>query len=302
MKKPVYVVDAMNYIFRAYHGLPDNITSPRGILTNAVLGYLRTLLRIIKERKPEYMASAFERDTSFRSAIFSGYKANRTRPPAELEAQFDYCRKITAAIGVACLEADAYEADDIIGTIAAKMSGEGHPVVVVTGDKDMCQLVSVNVCVYDIAKENWLHEASVREKFGVAPAQIPDLLALHGDHVDNIPGVAGVGEKTARQILSVCQNIEDVVHTRIDTTLNFRGRDTILKRIRENMETVRTSRNLATIRCDAPIVISPERLRYRGADTRILHPLCEELGLVRVLADIPLAQPTLFPVQVSSNP
>jgi DNA polymerase I len=294
VKKPVYVVDAMNYIFRAYHGLPDNITSPKGMLTNAVLGYLRTLLRIIKERKPEYMAAAFEKDTSFRSSIFSGYKANRTQPPAELEAQFDYCRKITAAIGVACVEADDYEADDVIGTIAMRMSAEGHPVIVVTGDKDMSQLVCDNIRVYDIAKENWLDEAGVREKFGVAPAQIPDLLALHGDHVDNIPGVTGVGEKIARQILSVCGTVEDVVHTHIDTRLQFRGRDAVLKRIRENMETVRTSRRLATLCCEVPIEISADKLRYRRAEKRTLHPLCQELGFIRVLDDIPLAQPALF--------
>jgi DNA polymerase-1 len=294
MKKPVYVVDAMNYIFRAYYGLPGNITSPKGMLTNAVLGYLRTLLRIIKERKPEYLAAAFEKNTSFRSSIFSGYKANRTQPPAELEAQFDYCRKITAAIGVACIEADDYEADDVIGTIAMRMSAEAHPVIIVTGDKDMSQLVCDNIRVYDIAKENWLDEAGVREKFGVTPAQIPDLLALHGDHVDNIPGVTGVGEKIARQILSVCETIEDVVHTHIDTRLQFRGRDAVLKRIRENMDTVRTSRRLAKICCEAPIEISAEKLRYRRAEKRTLHPLCEELGFVRVLDDIPLAQPTLF--------
>jgi DNA polymerase-1 len=294
MKKPVYVVDALNYIFRAYHGLPADITSPKGMLTNAVLGYLRTLLRIIKERKPEYMAAAFEKDTSFRSSIFSGYKANRTQPPAELEAQFDYCRKITAAIGVACIEADDYEADDVIGTIAMRMSAEGHPVIIVTGDKDMSQLVCGNIRVYDIAKENWIDETRVREKFGVTPAQIPDLLALHGDHVDNIPGVTGVGEKIARQILSVCETVEDVVHTHIDSRLQFRGRDAVLKRIRENMETVRTSRRLATICCEAPIEISAEKLRYRRAEKRTLHPLCEELGFVRVLDEIPLAQPTLF--------
>jgi DNA polymerase-1 len=294
MKKPVYVVDAMNYIFRAYYGLPGNITSPKGMLTNAVLGYLRTLLRIIKERKPEYLAAAFEKDTSFRSSIYRGYKANRTQPPAELEAQFDYCRKITAAIGVACIEADDYEADDVIGTIAMRMSAEGHPVVIVTGDKDMSQLVCDNIRVYDIAKENWLDEAGVREKFGVTPAQIPDLLALHGDHVDNIPGVTGVGEKIARQILSVCETIEDVVHTHIDTRLQFRGRDAVLKRIRENMDTVRTSRRLAEICCEAPIEISAEKLRYRRAEKRTLHPLCQELGFIRVLDEIPLAQPTLF--------
>jgi len=294
MKKPVYVVDAMNYIFRAYHGLPDNITSPSGMLTNAILGYLRTLLRIIKERKPEYMAAAFEGDTSFRNSIFTAYKANRTPPPPKLEAQFEYCRQITTAIGVACFEASEYEADDIIGTIATRMSGEGHPVVVVTGDKDMSQLVSDHVRVYDIAKEHWLDEAAVREKFGVTPAQIPDLLALHGDHVDNIPGVMGVGEKTARQILSVCETVEDVVHDHIDAKLKFRGRDAVLNRIRENMDTVRTSRRLATICCDAPIQVSAERLRYRRADRGTLNPLCEELGFVRVLEDIPLAQPTLF--------
>ena len=294
MKKPVYVVDAMNYIFRAYHGLPDNITSPKGMLTNAVLGYLRTLLRIIKERKPEYMAAAFEKNTSFRSTIFAAYKANRTQPPADLEAQFDYCRKITKAIGVACVEADDYEADDVIGTIASRMSTLGHAVVVVTGDKDMSQLVCDAVQVYDMAREHWLNEDAVREKFGVAPHQIPDLLALHGDHIDNIPGVMGVGEKTARHILSVCRNIEDLTDTTLGSKMKFRGRDEILRRIRENMETVRISRQLATICCEAPIDVSPEILRYRRADRRTLDPLCRELGFLQVLDDIPLAQPMLF--------
>jgi len=294
MKKPVYVVDAMNYIFRAYHSLPDNITSPDGLLTNAVLGYLRTLLRIIKERKPDYMAAAFEKDTSFRNTLFAAYKANRKQPPEELEAQFEYCRRITQAIGVACVEVDNYEADDVIGTIAARMSAIGYRVVVVTGDKDMSQLVSDAVSVYDIGREHWLDEAGVREKFGVAPAQIPDLLALHGDHIDNIPGVMGVGAKTARQILSVCGSIEDLSDMNLSAKLRFRGRDEILRRIRENMETVRVSRRLATICCEAPIEVSPEVLRYRRADRRTLDPLCRKLGFMSVVEDIPLAQPTLF--------
>ena len=294
MKKPVYVVDAMNYIFRAYYSLPDSITSPDGLLTNAVLGYLRTLLRIINERKPEYMAAAFEKDTSFRNNLFAAYKANRKQPPENLEAQFEYCRRITQAIGVACVEVDNYEADDVIGTIAARMSAIGHRVVVVTGDKDMSQLVSGAVMVYDIGKGHWLDEAAVREKFGVAPAQIPDLLALHGDHIDNIPGVMGVGAKTARQILSVYGSIEDLTDTSPSERLRFRGRDEILRRIRENMETVRVSRRLATICCEAPIEVSPEILRYRRADRRTLDPLCRELGFMGVVEDIPLAQPTLF--------
>jgi 5'-3' exonuclease len=294
MKKPVYVVDAMNYIFRAYYSLPDNITSPKGMLTNAVLGYLRTLLRIIKERKPEYMAAAFEKDTSFRNTMFAAYKANRKQHPEDLEAQFEYCRKITEAIGVACLEVDDYEADDVIGTIARRMSALGHRVVVVTGDKDMSQLVCDNVHVYDIANGRWLDEAAVREKFGVAPGQIPDLLALHGDHVDNIPGVMGVGEKTARQILSVCGTVEELIDAEIAARFSFRGRVEILRRIRENMETVRISRRLATICCEAPIEVSADVLRYRRGDRDALDPLCRELGFVGVFDDIPLAQPMLF--------
>ena len=294
MKGPVYVLDAMNYIFRAYHSLPDTISAPSGMLTNAVLGYVRTLLRIIKERKPDYMAAAFEGDTSFRNRLFAAYKANRQAPPEDLAPQFDYCRKMTEAMGVRCLEMDDFEADDVIGTIAVRMSSLGHPVVIVTGDKDMSQLVSDSVQVYDIAKEHWLDEAGVREKFGVAPRQIPDLLALHGDSIDNIPGVTGVGPKTARQILSVCNELEDLLKTDIATKLSFRGRDEILRRIRENFEAVRVSRKLATICCEAPIEVSADVLRYRRGDRCVLDPLCAELGFVRVLNDIPMAQPMLF--------
>lgn len=296
MKKRVYVVDALNYIFRAYHALPPDITSPTGVLTNAVLGYLRTLLRIIREAKPEYMAAAFEKNASFRSSIFPAYKANRKQTPQDLEAQFDYCRRITEAIGVTCIEKADYEADDVIGTIATRMSAAGHPVVIVTGDKDMSQLVSQTVSVYDMAKEYWFDEAAVRERFGVSPAQIPDLLALHGDPTDNIPGVMGVGKKTARQILTTCGNIEGLADASLSSRLKFRGRDEILKRIGENMDSIRMSRTLATICCEAPIEFSTETLRYRRGDRRVLDSLCRELGLARVLEEIPLAQPTLFPI------
>src|SRR4030095_15114093 len=139
--------------------------------------------------------------------------------------------------------------------------------------------VSNAVSVYDIGREQWLDEAGVREKFGVAPSQIPDLLALHGDHVDNIPGVMGVGEKTARQILSVYSSIESLDDENPGATLKFRGRNEILRRIRNNMETVRISRKLATICCDAPIEVSPHVLRYRRAEPRILQPLRGAVGV-----------------------
>ena len=295
MREPVYIIDAYNYIFRAYHGIPANMTAPSGMQTNAVLGYLRTLLRIIKEQRPQYMAAAFEGNTSFRSQMFSAYKANRTQMPDDLAPQIDYCRRITEAVGIATFEASAYEADDVIGTIAVKMWSLGHPAVIVTGDKDMSQLVCEGIRVYDMAKELWLDEAGVREKFGVSPTQIPDLLALHGDSVDNIPGVPGVGRKTAQQLLSVCSCIEDLIGPADRfQSVSIRGRDLALQRIRESMETVRMSRKLATICCEVPLTINADTVRYRRANPYTLRPLCIELGLKRVIDDIPLAQASLF--------
>jgi DNA polymerase-1 len=165
----------------------------------------------------------------------------------------------------------------------------------VTGDKDMSQLVCDGIRIYDIAKEVWLDEPAVLEKFGVTPPQIPDLLALLGDSVDNIPGVFGVGDKTARQILSVCSGVEDLVSApHLDDQFTFRGRTDILRRIRDNIDSVRTSRKLATICCDVPINVTPDVVRYRRGDSRRLGALCDELGFRRVMDDIPIAQPMLF--------
>jgi DNA polymerase I len=295
MRKPVYIVDAMNHIFRAYYALPRDIHSPSGMLTNAVFGYARTLLRLIRDHKPEYLVSVFEGDTSFRNALFSDYKANRAEHPADLEPQVDSCRRVTQAIGVPYFQLHDYEADDLIGTIAVRMWQNGHSVVIVTGDKDMSQLVRTGISVYDMGKGVWFDEARVREKFGVAPGQIPELLSLLGDSVDNIPGVFGVGEKTARQILSICSCVEDLVHSdAFDDRFTFRSRTDILRRIRTNIDSVRLSRKLATICCDAPITVNADTVRYRRAHRDSLDPVLKELGLKQIAPDVPLAQPTLF--------
>jgi 5'-3' exonuclease len=189
---PVFLIDAMNYIFRAYYGMPATITAPSGMKTNAVLGYLRTLLRIIREENPPYMAAAFEGAHSFRRKLFADYKANRGAPPDDLKVQFAYCRQLTEAIGIRALEVETFEADDVIGSIAIRMADKGHPVVIVSGDKDLAQLVDDRIRIYDLARNLWLDEAGVRRKLGVDPKQVPDLLALLGDAADNIPGIPGV--------------------------------------------------------------------------------------------------------------
>ena len=204
--RPVFLIDSMNYIFRAYYGLPDTITAPSGMKTNAVLGYLRTLLRIIKEQDPPYIAAAFEGAHSFRRELFAEYKANRVSPPDDLKVQFGYCRQITEAVGIPAFQVETFEADDVIGSIAVQMAELGHPVVIVSGDKDLAQLVDDRIQIYDLAKNLWLDAAGVKGKLGVEPSQVPDLLALLGDPVDNIPGVPGVGGKTATKLLSVLQD------------------------------------------------------------------------------------------------
>jgi DNA polymerase I len=292
---PVFIIDAMNYIFRAFYAVPVDITTPSGMPKNAILGYTRTLLRLLKEHQPEFVVAAFESKTSFRSAMFAEYKATRAETPEGLAPQINYCRKITEAIGIPTYDADSFEADDIIGTIAMKMWSRGYTAAIVTGDKDMSQLVREGVQIFDLANSVWLDEAGVQERFGVRPHQIPDLLALNGDAVDNIPGVPGVGPKTAVQILGVCSGIEDLARNGQHLqSLQFRSRDRVLRHIRENIESVRMSRKLATIRCDAPLDVNPDTVRYRRGDRSRLSPLCEELGFLHLMDEIPLAQRALF--------
>ncbi len=293
--RPVFLIDSMNYIFRAYYGLPDTITAPSGMKTNAVLGYLRTLLRIIKEQNPPYIAAAFEGAHSFRRELFAEYKANRVSPPDDLKVQFGYCRQITEAVGIPAFQAETFEADDVIGSIAVQMAELGHPVVIVSGDKDLAQLVDDRIRIYDLAKNLWLDAAGVKDKLGVEPNQVPDLLALLGDSVDNIPGVPGVGGKTATKLLSVCKTVEDIAGTDFDG-VSIRGRETILRRIGENLDTVRKSRELARIRCDIDLGITAEKIRYRKANPYLVVDLCNELGFEAILDEIPMRheQPGLF--------
>src|SRR5262245_26603909 len=288
MESRVFILDALNYIFRAYYAVPP-VSTPSGIPKNAIVGYTRTLLRLLKEQRPDFLVAAFESHSSFRNALFEEYKANRSETPIDLRRQIDYCRRMTEAIGIPTYEATGFEADDVIGTIAMKMWSRGYPAVIVSGDKDLSQLVRAGVCVYDLANEIWLDECAVRDRFGVEPRQIPDLLALNGDSVDNIPGVPGVGPKTARQILSACSSVEDLaVDDALLDSVPIRSRGRIVRRILDTMTSVRLSRRLATIRCDAPLKITPDTVRYRRGQPETLLPLCEELGLSGLLEEIPM--------------
>jgi 5'-3' exonuclease len=283
-----YLIDANNYIFRAFHAIPAMGTAG-GKPTNATYGFLRTLLKLLRERKPDRVAAIFEGRVSFRSNLYQAYKQNRIEPPDPLKPQFADCRRAAEAIGIPCLEADGFEADDLIGTLAERLGADGHRVVLVSGDKDFAQLVSPGITLLDIARDEELDVQGVIERFGVRPEQIPDLLALHGDSIDNIPGVPGVGKKTAGLLLRSFRSLEDIAACpdRIEG-LPIRNAAAVKQRVMAGLETARLARQLATIVREVPFALDPERLRYHGADRAEVETLFDELEFgARVRAEIP---------------
>ena len=213
----VYLVDASPYVFRAYFSLPDSIRTPAGEPIHAAYGFASFLLKLIADEAPSHLAVAFDESltTSFRNDLYPDYKAQRELPPAELEAQLGACRELADAFGAATFADAVYEADDIVATLAEQATAAGLPAVVVSGDKDLAQLVGDGVTLYDFAREERLGPAEVMERFGCRPEQVAELLALQGDAVDNIPGVPGVGKKTARALLAAFDDLDDL-YARLD--------------------------------------------------------------------------------------
>ena len=201
----VYLIDASPYIFRAYYSLPGSIRDPKGIKVGAVYGFASFLLKLIADEKVTHLGVAFDRNLngSFRNRFYPPYKEQRQPPPADLVAQIDPCVEVASALGAFTCIDDEYEADDLIATLTVRLTAEGHGVVIVTSDKDMAQLVSDRVSLYDFGKGERYTPAEVHAKFGVRPDQITDLLALAGDPVDNIPGVKGIGPKSAAELLEI---------------------------------------------------------------------------------------------------
>jgi DNA polymerase-1 len=273
----VYLIDANNYIFRAFHAIPAFSTSA-GHPTNATYGFLRTITKLLRERQPQRVAAIFDAEISFRNEIYPEYKQNRAEPPDTLRPQFKDCRRVLAAISIPCLQADGYEADDLIGTLAAQLSEQGLPVVMVSGDKDMAQMVSERVTLLDVARDEEFDVDAVIERFGVRPEQIPDLLALHGDSVDNIPGIPGVGKKTAQALLQSFDSLDDIMKSpdRIEG-LSIRNALGVKRKVMAGLETARIALRLATIARAVPFEIDREALRYPGADRAKVESLFGEL-------------------------
>jgi 5'-3' exonuclease len=281
----LHLVDASPYVFRGYFSIPTSVTAPDGRPVNAVHGFAAFLLRLLAEERVTHLAVAFDRSltTSFRNEIYPDYKAQRELPPPELEAQLADCEELAAALGAAVFVDARYEADDLIATLAARLRGRTSRIVVVTSDKDLAQLVDARTTLLDFAREERFGPREVRAKFGVAPAQIPDYLGLAGDAVDNIPGVKGVGAKTAAVLLERFGDL-DTLYDRLDEVgeLSLRGARTLAARLEQGRALAFLSRELATVARDAPARATLTDLRRRRPDAARVAALCARLGSQRL--------------------
>lgn len=251
-----YLIDASVFVFRSYYALSDDFFDQQGQSVNAIYGFGRFLSRFIKQTRAQHIACAFDESltTSFRNEIYPPYKANRDPAPEDLKRQFIGCKDLAQRLGVATFADDHYEADDLIGTLHNKAAGRGMKVCVVSADKDLAQLIRPQDWWWDYGKSGPLNHQQLSEKFGVFPEQIVDYLALAGDAVDNIPGVKGVGPKTAVSLLKHFGDLDSILNRSHEIPfLSFRGAKSCASKIKQHADLARLSRQLSQIVLDAPM-------------------------------------------------
>ncbi|MDX9715004.1 MAG: 5'-3' exonuclease H3TH domain-containing protein [Dissulfurispiraceae bacterium] len=244
----IYLVDGNSYIYRAFHAI-KGLTNSKGFPTNAIYGFTNMLMKIVRDKKPDALCIAF--DTSApteRHAIYESYKAQRPKMPDDLSVQIPHIKKIVNAFRFPVFEMPGYEADDIICTIAKKAADLDHTVYIVSGDKDMMQAVNERIFIFDPVKDAVINRAGVVERFGVEPERVPEVMAIAGDSIDNIPGVKGLGEKRAKELLDEAGSLDALIEHPEKIT-NERYRQMII----ENMEDLKMSRTLATIDMNVPV-------------------------------------------------
>jgi DNA polymerase-1 len=287
----VHLVDASPYIFRAHFSLPGSIKTPEGSPAAASYGFASFLLKLIADERPSHLGVTFDRhlSSSFRNETYPAYKQQRVPTPPELEAQIDTCVEIAAALGAATFIDDRYEADDLIGTLCGHLEKAGHGAVIVTTDKDLAQLVDERTSLFDFGKGLRFTPDGVFEKFGVRPDQITDLLGLAGDTVDNIPGIKGIGGKSAAELLARFGHLEEL-YERLDelpSLSSIRGAKSLHAKLAANRDIAFLSKWLATVARDAPgIEGTLKSLEFRGADAAQVEALFSRLGFNKIRARV----------------
>jgi DNA polymerase-1 len=279
-KQTLYLIDGSSYIYRAYFAI-RHLSSPKGFPTNALYGFTQMLLKVLKDRRPEHIAVVFDvgRET-FRTELYPEYKANRSAMPEDLVPQIEPIKEMVRAFKIPALELHGYEADDIIATIACDCRRKGMEVVVVTGDKDLMQIVGEGVTLLDTMKDKSTGVAQVHERFGVGPERVTDVLGLAGDTSDNIPGVPGVGEKTAMKLIQDFGSMDDLL-ARASEVKGKTG-----ERLREFADQALMSRKLATVNCEVPLEYRYEDLAIEPPDNGKLADLFREYGFTTLMKEL----------------
>lgn len=282
----VHLIDGHVYIFRAYYSMPS-MESPDGASTGAAYGFANSLIKLMGDPDVTHIGVCFDHAmTSFRNELFDDYKANRGEPPEDLEPQFALCDEVARGLGLPVFSREGFEADDLIATLADRLAARGADVVVVTSDKDLAQLVLEDgrIVLHDIAKDQRMDADGVRTKFGVDPHQIPDYLGLVGDSVDNLPGVPGIGPKSAAAALGAFGDIDGIPEDPdLWDGVPVRGAKRLAAAIAEHREQALRIRDLATVRRDVPgLSDALSDLAIRGAQREELLPLFDRLGWGRI--------------------
>lgn len=275
-----HLIDASLYVFRAWHSVPPEFVDVDGRPVNAVYGFTRFLLDFLDRAQPTYCAVAFDESltSSFRNGIYPEYKANRELPPEELKQQFAYCKEVAAVLGLAVLSDLSFEADDLIGSLVHALRPQEFRTVIVSADKDFGQLIGEHDEQWDFGKNVRWDARGVKERLGVHPHQVADYLALTGDAVDNIPGVAGIGPKTAATLLSHFGSL-DALYARIEEIpfLRFRGAAAAYAKLKADAAKAQLSRRLTGIAFDAPVPTDAQRLLRARPDLAGAEALFERL-------------------------
>ncbi len=275
----LYLVDGSGYIFRAYHALPP-MNRPDGTPVNAVFGFSSMLVRLIDDLDADHLAVIFDASRlTFRNDIYPEYKAQRPEAPEDLVPQFALIREATRAFNVPCIEMDGFEADDLIATYARQASERGWRVTIVSSDKDLMQLVADGVDMFDPMKNRPIGRAEVIEKFGVPPEKVVDVQALAGDSVDNVPGVPGIGVKTAAQLITEYGDLDSLL-ARAGEIKQPKRRETLI----EHAEKARISKRLVTLKADVEVPEPLEDLAVRHIDPVMVLPFLKEQGFKRLIA------------------
>lgn len=275
-ERTIYLVDASIYIFRSWFSLPDTLTASDGAPVNAVYGFLRFLTEFFETARPSNIMVAFDQSltTSFRSEIYPEYKANRDPAPPELKLQLEACERLVDSLGISHLKHPRFEADDLIASVAVLARESGYRVVVVSGDKDLSQVLQEGDLWWDYARNRKLDMQGVHDLFGVWPSQITDFLALVGDSVDNIPGVPGIGPKSASRLLRVFKDVEQL-YERLEEVprLGVRGAARLARALGEHRDAVMLARQLTALACDAPAGEHSPHHRIRATKAAELEDL-----------------------------